>query len=115
MHTYQNYLVIISPPFIPTAASASATVRNFVARTANAGESDITKVTVFDPENRLVAYTGTFTQGVREIVTAWGQLYVLSNNGTVCIYQVLAVAVADSPVALLAPREVDLDKAGNAV
>jgi hypothetical protein len=85
VHTHLNYLVIISPPFIPTASAASATVRNFVARSANPGESDITKVTVFDLENKLVAYSGTFTDGVREIISQWGHIYILSNDGKVRI------------------------------
>jgi hypothetical protein len=85
IHTHLNYVVIVSPPFIPTASAASATVRNFVARSVNPSDSDITKVTVFDPENKLVAYSGTFTQGVREIISQWGHIYVLSNDGTVGI------------------------------
>lgn len=84
IHTHETYLVIVSPPFIPRATSASATVRNFVARTINADESDITKLTVFDPENKLVAHSGTIRNGVREIISAWGELYVLTNDGEVC-------------------------------
>ena len=41
---------------------ASATMRNFVARSANLGKMDIMKVNVFDLENKLVAYSGTFKQ-----------------------------------------------------
>ncbi|KII88329.1 hypothetical protein PLICRDRAFT_688881 [Plicaturopsis crispa FD-325 SS-3] len=82
VHAHLNYLVIVSPPFVPSASAASATVRNFVARTTNAGDADITKVTVFDPENKLVAYSGAFTAGVREVISAWGQIYVVSNDGT---------------------------------
>jgi len=83
IHSHANYVIIVTPPFIPTAASTSATVRNFVARTANASETDVTKVTVFDPENKLVAYSGTFKQGVREVISQWGNIYVLSSDGTV--------------------------------
>lgn len=79
-----NYIVIVSPPFFPTASSTSATVRNLVALSANATESDVTKVTVFDPENRLVAFSGTFKQGVREIISQWGQIFVLTSDGKVC-------------------------------
>ncbi|PPQ73707.1 hypothetical protein CVT24_007262, partial [Panaeolus cyanescens] len=82
IHAHANYIVIVSPPFFPSAAAASATVRNFVARSANTAETDITKVTVFDPENKLVAYSGAFKQGVREILSAWGNIYVLSTDGT---------------------------------
>jgi vacuolar protein sorting-associated protein 11 len=76
--------VIVSPPFIPTAGAASATVRNFVSKTPNSGGTDITKVTVFDLENKLVAYSGTFAQGVREIISGWGEIFVLTNDGKVC-------------------------------
>ncbi|KAF8902733.1 hypothetical protein CPB84DRAFT_1846103 [Gymnopilus junonius] len=48
-------------PFIPSATSPSATVRNLVARGGGGGpEGDVTKVTIFDPENKLVAYSDTF-------------------------------------------------------
>ncbi|TBU46903.1 hypothetical protein BD309DRAFT_953173 [Dichomitus squalens] len=86
IHTHRNYIVIVSPPFTPSASAASATVRNFVARNVAPAGSDITKVSVFDPENKFVAHTNTFTEGVREIFSAWGKLYVLSNNGTlICL------------------------------
>ncbi|KAF5378286.1 hypothetical protein D9615_008715 [Tricholomella constricta] len=87
IHTHLNYLVIVSPPFIASAASASATVRNFAARTPNYNESDITKVTVFEPENKYVAYTGTFTHDVREIISQWGQIYVLTSDGKLICLQ----------------------------
>ncbi|KAF8958030.1 hypothetical protein BDZ97DRAFT_1762462 [Flammula alnicola] len=88
VHTHLNYLVIVSPTFFPTATSASATMRNLVARQPSATETDVTKVTMFDPENKLVAYSGTFEQGVREVVSQWGQVYVLSNDGNlVCLQE----------------------------
>ncbi|KAF8638921.1 hypothetical protein AX17_001834, partial [Amanita inopinata Kibby_2008] len=87
IHTHRHYLVIVSPPFIPSAQSTSATVRNYVARTTNASESDITKVTVFDLENKYVAYSGTFTQGVREVVSQWGHIYILTNDGNLLSLQ----------------------------
>jgi len=82
-HTHLNHLVIVSPPFFPTASSASATVRNLVALSANATETDVTKVTVFDPKNRLIAFSGTFKQGVRENILQWGQIFVLTTDGKV--------------------------------
>lgn len=60
---------------------ASATVRNYVARSSNPSETDITKVTIFDLENKLVAYSGAFKQGVRDVVSQWGTVYVLSTDG----------------------------------
>jgi hypothetical protein len=67
---------------MPSASAASATVRNFVAR-GNPIDTDITKVTVFDLENKFVAYSGTFSQGVRQVISAWGNIYVLGNDGNV--------------------------------
>jgi len=54
-----------------------------VARGQTQPNTDIAKVTVFDPENKLVAFSGTFPQGVREVVSQWGDIYVLSNDGKV--------------------------------
>jgi hypothetical protein len=90
VHTHRNYLVIVSPPFFATATAASATVRNFVARSANPGETDITKVNVFDLENKLVAYSGTFKQGVKEVISQWGEIYVLATDGRVSFLSVFA-------------------------
>ncbi|KAH8117125.1 hypothetical protein DFH11DRAFT_1579398 [Phellopilus nigrolimitatus] len=81
IHTHLNYLVIVSPPFFPSAANNSATVRNFVAKTQLPDKTDISKVTVFDLENKLVAYSGTFVEGVRAVVSEWGHIYVLTNDG----------------------------------
>merc|ERR1712093_966002 len=65
--TFHNYIIITSPPFLPSASSQSATVRNFVreqravlsssSTTSSAYDTttDIAKVTVFDPENKFVA------------------------------------------------------------
>lgn len=83
IHTHLNYLVIVSPPFIPSATNASATVRNFVAKTTLPDKTDVSKVTVFDLENKLVAYTGTFVEGVRAVVSGWGSIFVLTNDGQV--------------------------------
>ncbi|KAH9848923.1 hypothetical protein C2E23DRAFT_785321 [Lenzites betulinus] len=81
IYTHRNYIVIVSPPFAPSASAASATVRNFVAKSNAPSSGDITKLTVFDPENQYVAHSGTFTEGVREVFSTWGKLYVLSNDG----------------------------------
>ncbi|PPQ83311.1 hypothetical protein CVT25_004051 [Psilocybe cyanescens] len=96
IHTHQNYLVIVSPPFFPTASSASATVRNLVARSPNATETDVTKVTVFDLPNKMVAYSDTFKQGVREVFSQWGHIYVLSTEGNlVCLEEKSTAAKLD--------------------
>lgn len=93
--TFHNYIVITSPPFVPTASSHSATVRNFVREQRAAPSSssstsasaaafdtstDIAKVTIFDPENKFVAYSGAFPEGVREVFYEWGDVFVLTND-----------------------------------
>ena len=103
IHTHRHYIVIISPPFTPTAHSASATVRDFVARTTNAGESDITKVSIFDLENKYVAYTGTFPHGVRDVVSQWGKVYVLTNDGNVSSNPMLFIYLLTSWIVVHVP------------
>lgn len=115
VYTHLNYLIIVSPPFIPTASAASATVRNFVARSANPGETDITKVTVFEPENKYVAYSGTFTHDVREVISQWGQIYVLTSDGKVCCPFPRRSCTNVSCLAVVPTGEIDLGEAGYAV
>lgn len=86
MHAHLNYVVIVSPPFTPSATAASATVRDFVAASATPPSGDITKVTVIDLDNKFVAYSGTFTAGVREVFSTSGQVYILANDGKASLY-----------------------------
>lgn len=55
VHSHLNYVVIVSPPFAPTATAASATMRDFVTASATPPTGDITKVTVIDLDNKFVA------------------------------------------------------------
>ncbi|KAF8498332.1 hypothetical protein JB92DRAFT_3084586 [Gautieria morchelliformis] len=79
VQSHLNYLVIVSPPMTVSASHASATVRHFAARSSTS--ADITKLTVFDIENKFVAYSGTFIEGVKDVFCEWGQIFVLSNDG----------------------------------
>ena len=79
--SFKNYLILVSPPFFPTGTSASATVRNYVARTPNASAVDVSKLTILDMENHLTAYSGaTFVEGVRDVFVHRGTIYVLGND-----------------------------------
>ncbi|KAG6826409.1 hypothetical protein H0H92_015903, partial [Tricholoma furcatifolium] len=93
IHSHLNYFVIVSPPLVASATSPSATIRNFAARTSNYDESDITKVTVFEPENKYVAYSGTFSHDVREVISQWGQIYVLTSDGNLFCLQEKSTAI----------------------
>jgi hypothetical protein len=80
---YRHNLIITSPPFYPTAGSASATVRNYVSKAGANSDTDIAKVTILDLENKLVSYSGTFKQGVRSVFSQWTGTFVLENTGKV--------------------------------
>ncbi|GBE90218.1 hypothetical protein SCP_1900670 [Sparassis crispa] len=98
VHTHLNYMVIVTPPFVPTASAASGTVRDFVAKSSagSVPKADITKVTIFDLENHFVAYSGTFTEGVRAVISAWKKIYVLSNDGKLsCLEEIPTSAKLD--------------------
>lgn len=85
--SFKNYIVIVSPPFFPSGSNPSATVRNYVARTPNAGSVDVSKITILDMQNHLTAYSeATFTEGVRDVFTHFGSVYVLGNDAKVCMY-----------------------------
>jgi hypothetical protein len=86
VQTHSNYLLAVFPPVAPSLASASATVRHFAARATSALPAEVTKVSILDLDNKLVAYSGTFPDGVREAVSVWGNVYVLSEDGEVGSY-----------------------------
>ena len=58
-------------------------MRNFAARANLGANTDITKVAVFDLENKHVAFSGTFDDGVREVISMFDKIYILSNDGLV--------------------------------
>ncbi|MCO5613916.1 hypothetical protein L7F22_068196 [Adiantum nelumboides] len=82
-------LIIISPPMPATAASASPTVRHYVAErdksSSNFSKSnDVSKVTIFDLDSKLVAHSSTLEGGIRD---AWsgpeGEICVLGDDCSV--------------------------------
>ncbi|KAG1720883.1 hypothetical protein EDB19DRAFT_2044503 [Suillus lakei] len=77
IHTHLNYVIVVSPP--STVTSTSPATRKLAAP-AGGGDGDASRVTVFDMENKVVGYTGTFAEGVREVISEWGNVYILTNN-----------------------------------
>ncbi|KZO93812.1 hypothetical protein CALVIDRAFT_539718 [Calocera viscosa TUFC12733] len=80
VQSYRSYLIIVSPPFAPSASAASATMRLFAAQ-AESQPSDISKVTIFDLENKYIAFASNFEGGVKDVVCEWGSVFVLCNDG----------------------------------
>ncbi|KAL1413091.1 Vacuolar protein sorting-associated protein 11 [Vanrija albida] len=71
---FKHNLVIISPP------SGSGAARR-VARTPGDSGSDIAKITVFDLNSKLIAYTGIFRSGVKVLFNQWDSIFVLEGSG----------------------------------
>jgi hypothetical protein len=81
---HKQNLIVVSPSFVPSASSNSATVRQYVAKSGGGDSSrDIAKVTIFDLQNKLIAYSGTFKDGVRAVFCQWGDVFVLGSDGKV--------------------------------
>ncbi|KAG0349145.1 hypothetical protein BG004_001569 [Podila humilis] len=74
---YKSYLVLVSPPAIPMAASRSFGVN------ATVSANDTTKLTIIDTVNKFTAYSATFSQGIRSVIYEWGSIYIVENGGRV--------------------------------
>ncbi|KAF8839390.1 hypothetical protein BDN67DRAFT_990923 [Paxillus ammoniavirescens] len=104
LHTHLNYVAMVLPASTPAApnstplASVSAIgtstsrQRNLTTDTpslsnvlltkpGNAIDPDAARVVLVDTENKLEAYSGVFERGIRDVVSEWGSLYVLGNDG----------------------------------
>lgn len=81
--THHNYVVVVSSP---STATATTPVTRKLATTVAAVDGDASKVTVFDMENKVIGYTGMFAEGIREVISEWGNIYILTNDGQVRPY-----------------------------
>ncbi|KAG0213127.1 hypothetical protein BGX28_004953 [Mortierella sp. GBA30] len=75
---YKSYLVLVSPPNIPQAAS-----RTFGVHSSAVSANDTTKLTIIDTLNKFTAYQATFSHGIRSVVCEWGSIYIVENGGKV--------------------------------
>lgn len=50
-------------------------------------DPDAARVVLIDMENKMIAYFGVFERGVRDVVSAWGSVHILGNDGTVSIFR----------------------------
>ncbi|KAF9978820.1 hypothetical protein BGZ73_000089 [Actinomortierella ambigua] len=69
---FKSYLVSVSPPAFPFGNSKSH---------SQSASSDPTRLTILDPINKLVAYSGTFAKGIRGIFWEWDTILVVENDG----------------------------------
>lgn len=113
MYAHSGYLVVLSPVVIT--ASSSTIQRNVVprAKTNTQGTAaDAMQLTLFDPENKLIAYSGTFEGGVRDAVSQGGRLYVVTNDGQVGILFESYCPLFKPRAASVSFRNTDFTKAG---
>jgi hypothetical protein len=75
--THGPSIVVISPPFTPTPASHSATVRRSAISAGASSRGEAVKVTVFDLENKLISYSNVFQDGVRDVFGEDGRQFCL--------------------------------------
>ncbi|KAG2342599.1 hypothetical protein BDR05DRAFT_1025431, partial [Suillus weaverae] len=80
IHTHLNYMIVVSPPSTVTTTSPAT---QKLAAQVGGGDRDALRVTVFDMENKVVGYTRMFVEGVREVISEWGNIYILMNNGLI--------------------------------
>ncbi|KAJ9473990.1 E3 ubiquitin-protein ligase PEP5 [Pseudozyma hubeiensis] len=93
IHLSASQVVIVSPPYTPSNKLTSSSARNLIGNrdsplttpTSRKGSmipAEVAKITIFDLDNKLVAFTGTFDSGIREAwVGAAGEVLVLSDTG----------------------------------
>ncbi|GAA6064060.1 hypothetical protein JCM10212_006796, partial [Sporobolomyces blumeae] len=88
------YLAIVTPPQRSSLSSRSATIRQHAASprvgspVVHGQDELVSKVTIFDPENKFVAFSAAYGDqgvgegaGIREVVEAWGAVWVLTESG----------------------------------
>ncbi|KAF9220088.1 hypothetical protein BS17DRAFT_788227 [Gyrodon lividus] len=106
LHTHLNYVVMVIPASTPVAptpvplASITGTpaarkrklttdtssLSNILSTKSGNGpttdaDPDAACIVLVDMENKFVAYSGVFERGVRDVVSEWGHVYVLGNDG----------------------------------
>ncbi|KAH0827300.1 hypothetical protein J3R83DRAFT_3923 [Lanmaoa asiatica] len=105
LYTHLNYVVVVLPASSPTSLTLPSTsitktpgprqrklttdassLSNVLLSSTSANvviDPDAARVVLIDMENKMVAYVGIFERGVRDVVSAWGSVYVLGNDGAV--------------------------------
>ncbi|KAK9466500.1 hypothetical protein V1512DRAFT_263743 [Lipomyces arxii] len=88
LFVYKSYLAIGSPSSAPTDANAQSTIRRFVGSVPTTDDPfDTTKFTILDTDNKFVAYSGQFVDGIKAVFSEWGDLYVLGGDGQLYRHQ----------------------------
>lgn len=90
IHSHGQSLVIVSPPFTPSANSNSGTVRRSAAVTdASTSSAQSAKVTVFDLTNKFLSHSAVYKHGVQHVITSSPATNNNSASGSTEIYLLL--------------------------
>ncbi|KAJ8096870.1 hypothetical protein POJ06DRAFT_45500 [Lipomyces tetrasporus] len=85
---YKSYCAVVSLSAASSDASVQSSLRRFVGSVPSRDDPfGTTKFTILDTENKFVAYTGHFVDGVKAIFAEWGDLYVLGGDGQLYRHQ----------------------------
>lgn len=52
------------------------------------------KITIFDLDNKVIGYSGTYSEGVRDVFCQWGGIYVYGANGKVSNLYILGASAS---------------------
>lgn len=67
---------------LPGSKSSIQWLKSYFAIVAQADAAqELSRLTIFDSENKFIAYAGSFPEGVRGIVSEWGELIVVTYEG----------------------------------
>lgn len=67
---------------LPGSKSSIQWLKSYFAIAAQADAAqELSRLTIFDSENKFIAYAGSFPEGVRGIVSEWGELIVVTYEG----------------------------------
>ncbi len=77
--SHSSYVIMVSPPFMPSVASFNPAVREFASRTTSS--ADIAQITLFDLSLNIVAHISTFEESIKTIFCEYGEIYALTTDG----------------------------------
>lgn len=83
IRTYKDYLTIVSPP-----ETGDSMTLNSIKRFGAGGADNIfntSRLTIFDTDLKYLAHSESLISEVKEIFVEWGDLFVLTMNGKVCL------------------------------
>ncbi|KZS98027.1 hypothetical protein SISNIDRAFT_472828 [Sistotremastrum niveocremeum HHB9708] len=83
VYSLLGYLVVVSPVPASVSAAPSATSWNYASRPSESANPDATRIAILDLDNKFIAHSGTFPDGIKEVFEGWGHIFVLTPDSKV--------------------------------